>query len=277
MQSMFRGSPIQRTFNIANTVVINPGDLVWWDGATLKPVGTSDGLVETWGTLRNSRRNVVSRFAGIADFEMNTTYRHSITRNVNSGAIAMVAVPSGTYKVGDLLGPAQDGGNNWLLSTSLIKVVHPFDAIAMVTKDYPSAVTRVEAMLWAAWDPGHPRFQVKTIPLFAGPMGTAADIVSDYTFGERGRLVAAKAVTTVVFDTADTILTFKNAANSLDDTLTIATSGSAVGTFDEVLFDDANDYNIFEHDSLLDVASDGGTTAGQALLSVEFWSHGAIL
>lgn len=273
-----RNSHAPREYNVTAGTAIVPGDLLLYNGTTLKPVGGSANLVRTWSTETRARRDAVGRFVGISDFRAETGDKFDVTRAIPVCGIAELPCTSCTPHAGDLFGFEKDAGGNYLYSQQLQLVTHPYDAIAYCVRDYTAATTLVEV----AWFSAHMlentlRSLVHRTPscyVNATLYAAGGDYFLGYVFGERVRLLRAIAHVNVLTAGAATI-TFTTTTGALDNTLVIA-DATALGTF---VFADlapgatnpANDY--CEHDNTLKATGDATPTAGAIDICVEYMTQ----
>jgi hypothetical protein len=270
-----RSSMSPREWNVTAGTTIAPGDFLWWDGTTLKPIGGSANLVRAWSSESRARRDATGRFAGIADFRAMSDDKFDVTRAIPVCGIAEVACTSCTPHAGDLFGFEKDAGGNYLYSQQLQLVTHPFDAVAYCVKDYAAATTSVQVAWFSALMLEDTlKALVNRTPTFyvtAALYSAGGDYFLGYTFGERVRLLRAIAHVNTLTAAAGTV-TFTTTTGVLDNTLVIP-DASVVGT---VVFADLapggvnpdNDY--CEHDDTLRATGDATPTAGSVEVAVEY-------
>lgn len=252
-------------------VNIQTGDFLWWDSTnlTLKPVGGSaTGLYRTWSSEARARRDACARFAGISQFSFRSTDTPCI-QTLRTAGYARVQVASSTYVRGNLLGFQKDAAGNYLYRTSLQKVTDPRDAIGWVVEDYSTATTEVAMYFVAArdfWANIIGMITVARIHMDATQYPAVTTPLTSYNWGFAARVFAAEAYVGVLTAGAN-VFTFKNAANAMDDTLTVP-DAQAAGTVVRAAIDDANNYHNFEHDDAMNITCDSGATAGAADLAV---------
>lgn len=267
------GYPIRRKYPLKAATEVQVGDFLWWDStnATVKSVGGVAGnLVRTWSSESRARRDAVARFIGIAAFQHGTV-DNADKIVVSTNCFARVAVASATYKHGDLLTFYKDAGGNYLYRGALQKTINPREAIAVVAGTYSSAVTEVEAFITGAYDMNPLGNLVRSVQFTQdgtafGAAGSTA-VLTGYTWDENVRVFAAQATVQTATTSADQIYTIKNAANALDDTLTIPVS-SICGAIINAAIDDASGYHDFLHDDAMNVTSDAAAVAGSATIKV---------
>lgn len=252
-------------------VAIQVGDFLWWDSTnlTLKPVGGSaTALYRTWSSEARARRDACARFAGIANFAFATTDQPYI-QTLKTAGYARVQVASATYVRGNLLGFKKDAGGNYLYRTSLQKVTDPRDAIGWVAEDYSTATTEVLMFFVASrdfWMNLIGMIKSVRIHMDATQYPAVTTPLTSYNWGFAARVFAAEAYVGVLTAGAN-VFTFKNAANAMDDTLTVP-DAQAAGTVVRQAIDDATNYHNFEHDDAMNITCDSGATAGAADLVV---------
>ncbi|TXH41625.1 MAG: hypothetical protein E6Q97_37165 [Desulfurellales bacterium] len=272
-----RGHRLQLDFNVqkGSTLTITERTFVWFDSAnnTLKPVGgTASGLVRTWSSEKQARRDAAARFAGVANFTQ-TVLDPARQVTVDTGCFMRVKVASGTYKVGTLLGFQKDASSNYLYADQLTKVIHPAEAIA-VCMTAGSSLTEVEAYVISSREFWNQLINlVKIIPFYVNATNYAANstkFVTDWSPGFECRLINAKFVADVA-TTGAGVFTFHNGSNALDDTLTVPTT-TGIGVSVEQDIDDAADYNVFLYNDALDITADDGdaVSAGSGMLYLSF-------
>jgi hypothetical protein len=271
---MTHREPVRLTFPIVAATLINPGDFVWFDrpNATLKPIGTSAGLVTTWSSEAQARRAATSRFAGIANFQSMASSPAQTVQVLTSG-FARVKVASATYRIGDLLGFKKDAGGNYLYSDQLQKVLHPCDAVAIAC-DSGTSITELECFLIGSrdlWNSLVNSVKQLVVALEATAYAANTNILLAYTFGFSAKIARVLGVTTLQ-TTGANVFTWKNGSNSIDDTLTIATA-SPIGTVTAADIDDATGYDIFEHNDQLNITCDSGASAGAATIITEYYNR----
>lgn len=271
LSPMYQDFPILDGAN-ASHVDVNVGDFVWYDltNATLKPVGTTNGLIRTWSSESRAIRDARAKFVGIAEFEHNRLHG-ARTESVRVGGRAKVKVASATYKRGQLLGFKKDSGGNYLYSNQLAGVTSPLDAVA-ISLTAGTTITELECALlgskqiWAAIVNSMRR---ETFHADATIYAAGGDVVTDYTFGYDVKVCRAVAIVTTLTAGAS-VATLKNGANSLDDTLTVP-DASAVGVVVSQAIADANSYDEFKHDDAFDLAVDATPTAGAVDYIIEHY------
>lgn len=260
-----RGVPKRHEFNVTggtSAPTIEVGDLLYYNGTTLKPMSAF-----TWDTSEEvTRRSALPRFAGVADFAWNPTdNKFDKTVQVPHSAIfEMGYTGSQIPKRGTLLGFSKDSGGNYLYDQTLEKVIDVRDAIGYCAKDYSAAPSTVLCVLFSDYDNPHPlSSRTHSMNLWvtaAIVQAGGGTLLTSFTFGKRVKLTRASAVTSVVPATNPVVFTFKNAANAIDDTLSIVVAGAAVGKVTTVTFDDANGYDFFAHNDAFNITTSSDST-----------------
>lgn len=264
--------------NVTAGTSINPGDWVWWNGTTLKSVGGSaDNLVATWASEEVARRDAICRCVGIADFQCNSDDKHDRTVAVRQHGIVKVPCTSFTPVIGDMVGFEKASGN-YLEAQKVQRVTHPSDAIGIVVEDPGAASTEVDIMFFGAFF-----FRltslVKTLgPLYVADLSGANNILIDYNFYDRVRIVGVGGQVITAITTGDSTTTLKKGANALDETLVLPTSGSAIGdhVYTEMVGASNPDRLLFEHDDDFDMVNDATPDAGAAMIWVDYMPVGLL-
>lgn len=214
-----------------------------------------------------TRRNAVPYFIGVAMERRTGREFHDTTCMVASGCHFLMPMTSGTPLVGTLLGFEKASGNT-LLSAKLQIVTDIADAIGYCVKRYTAATTTVECILFSPFDvEGGLASRVHFLTFGACDLIAAADMVTNFLFKKRVKLLSITSIERTAA-TANSVLTVKNAANSLDDTHTVTATG--VGTYLRTEIVDANAYDLFYHDDAMDIACDGTASAGTADVIIEY-------
>jgi hypothetical protein len=120
----------------ANTV-IEIGDLLWQDTDDAKPAG---GF--TWNT------NLVTTQDGLADKFLGVAMQRSRSGETAPIRVATTGVfefdcASGTFELGDMVGPAGNSGGTALLNQQLAKVAASHSAVGRLAKRQPAATTSI--------------------------------------------------------------------------------------------------------------------------------------
>lgn len=214
-----------------------------------------------------TRRNAVPYFIGVAQERRTGREFHDTTCLVNSGCHFLMPMTSGTPLIGTLLGFEKAAGNT-LLSAKLQIVTDIADAIGYCVKRYTAATTTVECILFSNFDiEGGLMARRHFLTFGACDLNAAADLVTNWLFKSRVKLLSITSIERTAA-TANSVLTVKNGANSLDDTHTVTATG--VGTYLRTEIVDANAYDLFYHDDAMDIACDGTASAGTADVIVEY-------
>lgn len=264
-----------REYNVTAGTVITPGDLLWWNGTTLKSVGGSANLVEAWSSEAQARRNARARFVGIAEFQANSDDHFDHTYAVRPTGIIEMACTSCTPHAGDLFGFEKDTGGNYLYSQQLQLVTHPYDAIGYCVKDYAAATTTVQIAFFSGHlMHDHLSALVKLTPAFyvsATLFAAGGDYFRSFAPGERIRVLGAYAHASVLTAGAATV-TFTTSTGAMDNTLTIP-DATALGTvvYGALAPGAVNPLNDYcEHDDVLKATGDATPTAGAIDIAVEY-------
>ena len=216
----------------------------------------------TYVALANSQANFAALMIGVAmdTSESGDTADIAIA---TEGVFEMVCAAA-QFEIGDLVGVDDNAGPTAFVPDQVIAVGEngAAQAIGRVVRRYSANTTRVLVELL-------PRKMVEPImiPLFQGLITTAIDLVTDWVVPFPFALNRIHTVVTAQPD-AQALIAVHNAANALDDVVTIA-NAAPVGTVDVVVSDDANDYDIFIAGGTLSVAADGVPTAGECLVFLE--------
>lgn len=243
------------------TTAIALGDMLYYDGTSVHPMAAF-----TWDSSEEvTRRNARSCFVGVS-MEARTGRELAASTIVGgSGGIYSLTLTSATPKVGTLVG--FDSASSLLLNQTLQVVTDPADAIGYCVKRYTAATTTVECVLFSSMDNEGGLMGRARYLTFYGDLNAAADIVTNWTFKQRVKLLSVSSIEGIG-TSGNSVLTLKNGANSLDDTHTV--TAAAVGTFLRTAIADANEYDIFEHDDAFDIACGGQATAGYANVIIEY-------
>lgn len=239
---------------VASATVIAVGDNLYYDQSTntVKPAADY-----TYSNLADAQANFVRDFVGVAC----TASASGETDDVlfDYGSEVEFGCSAAQFGIGDILVPADN--TTALHSQTIVAGGHPAgltQGIARVTRAETANNTRVRARITPAWcNPQSPYW----ITLYEGNLGTSAiDLVTDMAIHVPMQVLVLRVISTVVAD-ADVVIAMHNGANALDDTVTVATSGSAIGKVTEAAINDANNYDIFDAGDTLSIASDGGLTS----------------
>ncbi|RMF20644.1 MAG: hypothetical protein D6760_11115 [Deltaproteobacteria bacterium] len=256
---------------VSTSAAFDVGDLLWYDSTN----GTLDKLSNfTWDTDETTtRRNAMSRFVGISQSAFDgSQIATPADIAVPSYCLATMTITSATPKIGDLVGFEKASGNN-LEDQKLQVVTDIADAIGYVVKRYTSATTKADVVLISNFDTeGGLQSRMKRETLFVGSTTTAGDLVTNWTFGRRVKLLKAHAIVTSAYTGTD-VLTFKNGASTLQSgasDITLSVTGSVGAVVSATLAGADSSLDIFEHDDQFDVVSDGASTSGSAAVIIEY-------
>lgn len=253
----------QITLPCDNEQAFNVGDMLWWDSTN----GYLDQLSDyTYSAEETNRRDLKSVFAGVALEARTGKETNDSTMVIATSGVFEMPMTSGTPVIGTLLGFEKASGST-MEDQKLQIVTDMADAIGYCVKRYTAATTTVECALFSAFDPLWRTLSSKFLSFGACNLVAAADIVTNWLFKARVKLLSITSIERTAA-TANSVITVKNGSNSLDDTHTV--TATAVGTFLRTAFADANDYDIFEHDGAMDIACDGTASAGTADLIIEY-------
>lgn len=248
-------------------VAIAVGDLMFWDKASgyAEPISAF-----TWDASEEvTRRNATSTFAGVSKEARTGRETHDSSMILDSGCVFTMPMTSGTPVIGTLLGFKKASGNT-LEPQKLTIVTDIADAIGYCIKRYTVATTTVECILFSPYDvEGGLQSRVKYLPLYVQATLYAAggNWMLNWTFKHRVKLLAISSVEVEAL-TGDAVVTLVNGTDDLDDTHTI--TATAVGTVLRTTIEDANAFDIFEHDDPLDITASNAASAGSAQLMIEY-------
>ena len=170
------------------------------------------------------------------------------------------------FEIGDLVGVDDDTGGTNLLPAQVIATSEngAIGAIGRVVRRYSANTTRVLVELL-------PRKVItpQFIPIYQGLLTSAADVVTDWVVPYPFKLVRVHAITTILSAGGAAVLSFHKAATAMDDTLEIA-NAAPIGAVDVAVMEDAaGEHDDFIAGDTFSVVSDGGSTAGEALIFLE--------
>lgn len=245
---------------VDSTIVIEAGDMCFLNTDDVRPASS---FTYVTGNLDATQANFAAKFVGVAMDKSDSGDTAEIT--IQKSGVFEFACASATFEFGDLVGPDDNATPDALLDQQVIGIgENGVGAIGRVVKRYSVATTSVLVELF------EPHFGAPLmIPLYSGLVTAAADYLTTWACPFPFKAVRLHAVTTVVVAGGDAVLTLENGANSLDDTLTIAASGSAVGVVDVAALVDANGYDLFLAGSTLSLAGAGAPTSGEAMFFLE--------
>lgn len=245
---------------VDSAVVVEIGDMIYMATDDARPAGS---FTYVTGDLAGTQANFAAKFLGVAQEASPSGDTYEIT--IAKSGVFEFACASATFEYGDLVGPDDNATPDALLDQQVIGIGENGNgAIGRVAKRYGSATTSVLVELFEPML-GPPIF----IPVFQGLVTGAADILTSYAPTFPFKLTRVHSTTTVAVSGGDAVLTISNGTDDLDDTLTIAASGSAVGVVDVAEMTDANGYDLFLVGDTLDIANAGAPSAGEALIVLE--------
>lgn len=236
--------------------VIEVGDLIWQATDGARPASSFPFVA---GSLARTQANFRRDFVGVAMKRSDAGDTEPITV-ASRGVFELNCAPA-TFEVGDRVGPAGAGG--MLLNQEVVALSeNAHGEIGKVAKRYPANTTRVLVEIDSLMlRPNVPQI----VWLFEGSTTTAGDLVSDWSAEFPYKLVAVHAVVTAAYTGTDTI-TLRNGVNALDDT--VALTGGA-GTVIRTTIDDALGRDRYLAQDTLDIATNGLSTSGSALIGIE--------
>lgn len=254
-------------FPVAADTVISVGDLVYFDGTTLKAASAF-----TWDTSDAlTRREMKYKFAGVAA-DAHRSGDAACLLKVCTVAEVDATVTSSTFAIGDLLGVAGNASST-LYAQQLVKVVDGAEAIGMVTRKYGTSTT-VRAVIWGqkcssvAIDNAKDR--VAIIPYHATL--TAATLVSavpcEKVFGGAAQVIAFGFNEVVAVTVQAAIVNLTNTSTDLAS-LTVPTAGAAIGRYTEADMS-ADAANIFAPPNTLSIKCSQAPTAGQGAFWIRY-------
>lgn len=181
-----------------------------------------------------------------------------------AGTFEMVCAAA-QFEEGDFLGPDDNAGNTALVDDQVIALgENGYGAIMRVARRYSANTTRVMAEIMPTLGLAQTPL---IIPIYSGLVTAAEDLVTDWLVEWPFKLVAVISVVTIDTTVGAAVITIRNGATALDDTHSI--SVGTKGLYERTLMDDATGDDRFDAGALLDVASDGGATAGEAAIFLE--------
>ena len=259
-KNLYRKSGRTIRLPVDSAVVVEAGDMMFLNADDARPASSFSYVS---GNLDGTQANFAAKFLGVAQEASASGDTDPITIQ-KSGVFEFVCA-SATFEFGDLVGPDDNATPDALLDQQVIGIgENGMGAIGRVAKRYGAATTRVEVELF------EPVFGPTIfIPLYSGLVTTAADYLTDWPVPFPFKAVRLHAVTTVVVSGGDAVITLDKGTSSLDDTLTIAASGSAVGIVDIATLVDANAYDLFLVGDTLTLKGAGAPTAGEAQFTLE--------
>ena len=103
----FRSGQVQlRSFRVLEADAVTPGDLMVRDGQYARPAST----VPVLNSVGSARLSASSTFLGVAHSASAAGEAGAVSVDVSAMSVYEVAVRSGSFEIGDLLGPDDDGG-----------------------------------------------------------------------------------------------------------------------------------------------------------------------
>ena len=238
--------------------VIEKGDLLFQNTDDAR---AADQFTYVSGNLAGTQANFAAKFLGVAENGSDSGETQKIL--CRSSGVFEFDCAAATFEIGDFVGVDDNGGGTALVNQQVIAVgENGYGAIGRVVRQYTSNTTRVLVELCPP-KMGDPQF----ITLYNGLTTTSGDLVTDWAPTFPFKLVRLHATTTVA-STGAAVISVEKGSTALDDTMTIA-GGSALGTVDVAVMDDATGDDIFLVGDTLTLATDGGSSAGEALLSIE--------
>ncbi len=116
---------------------IEMGDLLWQDGDNAKPASMQSDL----GTESANQEEFTARFLGVA-MQRSRAGETSPVRVATTGVFEFDA-PAGNRELGDLMGPAEDGGGTALVNQQLAPVLVSHRAIGRIARRETGSPTSV--------------------------------------------------------------------------------------------------------------------------------------
>ncbi len=239
---------------------IDVGELCWLNVNDARPAdqaayGASLGITQA---------NFAKLFIGVAMDTSETGDTRKIA--IATSGIYEFVCAAAQFEIGDLVGVDDNTGSTALLPAQVIATSEngAIGAIGRVVRQYTANTTRVLVELL-------PRKMItpQFIPIYHGLLTSAADVVTDWVVPYPFKLVRVHAVTTILSAGGAAVLSFHKAAVAMDDTLTIA-NAAPIGAVDVAVMEDAaGEHDDFIAGDTFSVVSDGGPTAGEALIFLE--------
>ena len=144
VQRHLRESHKPRFFPVASAVVIEIGDLLWWDddNSTVKPMSDA-----TYGaSLAATQKTYAPLFVGMAADRSPSGKTDPI--QVDTGGVKKFVCASATFDPGDLVGVDDNVAGDTLEDQQVIAVANPSLAIGRVATRVSTAATEVEIELF---------------------------------------------------------------------------------------------------------------------------------
>jgi len=217
----------------------------------------------TYGaTLAITQVNAAAKFLGVAMNASASGETRDIT--VRQTGVFEFDCAAATFEIGDLVALDDNATPDALLPQQVIACgENGYGAIGRVVRRYSANTTRVEVELLKYVPDPYPVL----LPLGAGLITSAADILTDWTAQFPFKAVALVAFVEVLTAGVGTISVHKG-ATALDDTMTIG-DGSAVGVVVRQALDDATGDDLFVAGDTISLVSDGTPTAGEVAFYLE--------
>jgi hypothetical protein len=135
---------------VDSATVIEKSDLVYLDSDDAKPASDF-----TWDTdLPTTQAAFAAVFLGVAHEQSADGDTDPVSVDLSPDAVYEFDVASGTYEVGDVLGPDEAAGGDELMSQQLEAVASGTLGIARATEYKAAASTRLRVMLASAYYAG---------------------------------------------------------------------------------------------------------------------------
>ena len=238
---------------------IDIGELCWLNTDDARPADQA-----TYGAdLAITQANFSKLFIGVA-MDTSETGDTAEIAIATEGVFEMICAAA-QFEIGDLVGVDDNTGSTALLPAQVIAATEngAAQAIGRVVRRYSANTTRVLIELL-------PRKIVtpQFIAIYTGLITSGADIVTDWVVPYPFKLNRVHTITTVLTAGGATVISIEKAATALDDTLTIA-NAAPIGAVDVAVMDDATGDDVFIAGGTLSVVSDGGSTAGEAMIVLE--------
>jgi len=153
MSNVYKGGEQSiHTVPVASSTAIKVGDLVWLDTATgqCKPANAF-----TWTTdLATTQAAFAAKFLGVAVSQHFAGDSADTAIEVDTSPMSLwqTGCVASAFQVGDMLAPAQDGGNSLLSNTVLAKTATVACAIARSHNYLPNADVQIKVHYASAFD-----------------------------------------------------------------------------------------------------------------------------
>jgi hypothetical protein len=122
---------------VGAATVVEIGDLLWQDADNAKPASAQTDQ----GTKTGNQELLADVFLGVA-MQRSRSGETASLRVATTGVFEFDC-PSGTFELGDLMGPDENGSGDALLNQQLAKVGESKYAIGRIAKRQPTAATSV--------------------------------------------------------------------------------------------------------------------------------------